>query len=53
MLKLIDCPECVHSDRIGKVEYEKFKMFSGIYEPVGYWIDCQNCSGFGKIEKDE
>jgi hypothetical protein len=53
MLSMIDCPECAHSDRKGEVEYETFKMFSGVFEPVGYWVSCENCSGFGQIEKDD
>ena len=36
-----------------QVEYETFKMFSGVFEPVGYWVSCENCSGFGQIEKDD
>lgn len=49
---LIACPECEHSDRVGQVEYERFELFGGIYEPVGYWVICGNCGGSGKILKD-
>tara|TARA_R100001244_G_scaffold86237_5_gene65895 strand:- start:203 stop:361 length:159 start_codon:yes stop_codon:yes gene_type:complete len=49
---MIDCPECAHSDRNGEVEYETFKMFNGVFEPVGYWVSCENCSGSGKIEEE-
>jgi len=50
---MIDCPECLHSDRKGEVEHEQFEMTSyGVYEPFGVWKTCENCSGSGEIEAD-
>lgn len=51
--KMINCPECLHSDRKGEVEHEQFEMTSyGVYEPFGVWKTCENCSGSGEIEAD-
>lgn len=49
---LVACPECKHSNKVGQVEYERFELFGGIYEPVGYWITCENCNGSGEILAD-
>mgnify|MGYP000126643268 FL=1 len=50
----IACPECEGSDHVGQQEQEKFKlMSSGIYEPVGTWVTCDNCNGLGEIQADE
>ena len=47
---MVDCPECVHTGHKGQVERETFECFGGIFEPVGYWVDCDNCDGSGEIE---
>tara|TARA_R110000744_G_scaffold36741_1_gene84650 strand:- start:39 stop:260 length:222 start_codon:yes stop_codon:yes gene_type:complete len=49
----IECPECKDTDRQGKVQSEEFKMTSyGVYEPFETWVECENCSGMGEIERD-
>ncbi len=50
---MIDCPECVHTRYKGQVERETFKCFGGIFEPVGYWVDCDNCDGSGEVEPED
>jgi len=50
----IACPECEGSDHVGQVEREKYELMStGIYEPVGVWVSCDNCNGLGEIQADD
>tara|TARA_R100000935_G_C2711176_1_gene114153 strand:+ start:216 stop:449 length:234 start_codon:yes stop_codon:yes gene_type:complete len=49
----IECPECKDTYHQGKVTGEEFKWTGDTYEPFETWVDCDNCSGLGEIERDD
>jgi DnaJ-class molecular chaperone len=35
------------------VEKTLYQRFGGTLEPVGEWVDCEDCNGSGEVECDE
>lgn len=50
---MIPCPDCEHTGHKGKVEKTLYQCFGGTLEPVGEWVDCEDCNGSGEVECDE